>query len=390
VLELDERPLPLVANAIAGAPRTNVRPRASQPARPLVEHPLERRPRAIGAQPDRATGETPGVGSGIGIDFGRRRRRIEHRDTCQCVLLSVQSIVRVGSETMRAEVVVDGIVFGEGPVWVPEGTPGGPSLVVTSVPAGALYRIWPDEQRFEQLAETGGGANGAALAADGSILVTQNGGMDFSKLPIAADFPYREATPGLQLATLDGTVRYVANDGFQAPNDLVVAADGTVYFTDPPHYPPPSDPVGRVMAYSRDGKVRVVADGFMYCNGIALDRDGALVVIEARGLQRIRPDGGREWIVEVLGGGGGDGFCLDVEGNYYVAATVDHGVRVVDPSGKELDFLVLDGNGVTTNCCFGGADGRTLFATDAMPGRVVVWEGLPHPGLPLHAWPGPH
>ena len=290
---------------------------------------------------------------------------------------------------MRAEVVVDGIVFGEGPVWVSERTPGGPSLVVTSVPAGALYRVWPDEQRFEQLADTGGGANGAALAADGSILVTQNGGLDFSKLPIAADFPFREATPGLQLATLDGAVRYLADEGFQAPNDLVVAADGTVYFTDPPHYPPPADPVGRVMAYTRDGKVRVVADGFTYCNGIALDRDGALVVIEARGLQRIRPDG-REWIVEVLGRGGGDGFCLDVEGNYYVAATVDHGVRVVDPSGKELDFLVLDGNGVTTNCCFGGADGRTLFATDAMPGRVVVWEGLPHPGLPLHAWPGPH
>ncbi len=290
---------------------------------------------------------------------------------------------------MGAEVVVDGIVFGEGPIWVPDGTPGGPSLVVTSVPGGALYRVWPDEQRVAQLADTGGGANGAALAADGSVLVTQNGGMDFSKLPIAADFPYREATPGLQLATLDGAIRYLADDGFQAPNDLVIAADGTVYFTDPPHYPPPSDPVGRVMAYSRDGKVRVVADGFTYCNGIALDRDGALVVIEARGLQRIRPDGGREWIVEVLGRGGGDGFCLDVEGNYYVAATVDHGVRVVDPSGKELDFLALDGEGVTTNCCFGGPDGRTLFATDAIPGRVVVWEGLPHAGLPMHTWPGP-
>ena len=99
------------------------------------------------------------------------------------------------------------------------------------------------------------------------------------------------------------------------------------------------------------------------------------------------PDGEREWIVEKLGRGGGDGFCLDTEGNYYVAATVDHGVRVVDPTGNELDFLALDGDGVTTNCCFGGADGRTLFATDAVPGRVVVWEGLPHPGLPLHTWP---
>jgi gluconolactonase len=288
-----------------------------------------------------------------------------------------------------AEVVVDNIVFGEGPVWVPDGMPGGPSLVVTSVPAGALYRIWPDQQRVEQLADTGGGANGAALAADGSVLVTQNGGMDFSKLPIAADFPYRKAKSGLQLATLDGEVRYLVDEGLQAPNDLVVAADDTVYFTDPPHYPPPEAPVGRVMAYSRDGEVDVVADGFTYCNGIALDRDGTLVVVEARGLQRLLPDGTREWIVEKLGRGGGDGFCLDVEGNYYCAATIDHGVRIVDPAGNELDFLSLEGDGVTTNCCFGGADGRTLFATDAIPGRVVAWEGLPHPGLPLHAWPGP-
>jgi gluconolactonase len=290
---------------------------------------------------------------------------------------------------VSAEVVVDGIVFGEGPVWVPDGTPGGPSLVVTSVPAGALYRIRPEQARAEKLADTGGGANGAALAADGSILVTQNGGMDFSKLPIAADYPYNPATPGLQLATLDGAVRYLVDEGLEAPNDLVVAPHGTVYFTDPPHYPPPSNPVGRVMAYSPDGDLRVVAEGFTYCNGIALDRDGTLVVVEARGLQRLLPDGERKWVVEKLGRGGGDGFCLDEEGNYYVAATVDHGVRVIDPTGNEVDFLALDGDGVTTNCCFGGADGRTLFATDAIPGRVVAWEGLPHPGLPMHPWPGP-
>jgi gluconolactonase len=292
-------------------------------------------------------------------------------------------------EGVRAEVVVDGIVFGEGPVWVPDDTPGGPSLVVTSVAAGALYRVWPEQNRAEKLADTGGGANGAALAADGSILVTQNGGMDFSKLPLDVDYPYTPATPGLQLAAFDGDVRYLADEGFQAPNDLVVAADGTVYFTDPPHFPLPPDPIGRVMAYAPDGDVRMVADGFRYCNGIALDLDDTLVVIEGRGLQRLLPDGQREWIVEKLGRGGGDGFCLDVEGNYYVAATVEHGVRVVDPSGKELDFLGIDGDGVTTNCCLGGADGTTLFATDAVPGRVVVWEGLPHPGLPMHPWPGP-
>jgi len=82
-----------------------------------------------------------------------------------------------------------------------------------------------------------------------------------------------------------------------------------------------------------------------------------------------------------LGHGGGDGFCLDRDGNFYVAAIVDHGVRVLAPDGKELDFLAIAGDGVTTNCCFGGTDSRTLFATDAVPGRVVAWASMPTPGL---------
>lgn len=285
--------------------------------------------------------------------------------------------------------VATGVPFGEGPVWVPAGVPGAGTLVVTSVADGALYRVWPEENRAGRFADTGGGANGAALASDGGFVVTQNGGIDFSKLPIFVDSPYRPATPGLQFATADGAVRYLADDGFQAPNDLVVAPDGTVFFTDPPPYPPPTEPVGRVMAYDRDGSVRLVAERFAYCNGIALDRAGNLVVIEGRGLMRLGSDGERDWIVEVLGDGGGDGFCLDVEGNFYVASTVEHGVRVVDPNGAVVDFLEIDGKGVTTNCCFGGPDNRTLFATDAVPGAVVAWEGLPHGGLPMVPWPGP-
>jgi gluconolactonase len=294
----------------------------------------------------------------------------------------------------RAEVVVDGIRFGEGPVWCPDGT-----LVVTSVADGALYRVWPEEHRFELVADTGGGANGAALAADGSILVTQNGGIDFAATGVFADPPEsRPATPGLQRAFPDGRVEYLAGlpspdhqpaERFLAPNDLCVDRDGTVFFTDPGHYPPPESPVGRVVAYDRDGTTRVVAAGFSYCNGIALDLDGNLVVVEKTGLQRLLPDGSREWVIETLGRGAGDGFCLDVDGRFYVASTVEHGVRVVDPDGSIVDFLEIEGGGVTTNCCFGGPDNRWLFATDALPGTVVVWTDLPSPGLALPVWPGP-
>jgi gluconolactonase len=292
---------------------------------------------------------------------------------------------------MRAEFVAGGVPFGEGPVWCPDGT-----LVVTSVAAGALFRVPPGRAgsgNAERFAETGGGANGAALCADGSILVTQNGGFDVGTtgiIPGAPPVTSEPAIPGLQLASADGVVTYLLDEGFHAPNDLCVARDGTVFFTDPGHYPPPEPEFGRVFALARDGSVRLVADRFLYCNGIALDRDGTLIVVERRGLQRLLPDGEREWVIEKLGRGGGDGFCLDAEGRFYVASTIEHGVRVVEPDGTVVDFLEIDGEGLTTNCCFGGPDLRTLYATDAIPGNIVAWEAMPTAGLPLTAWPGPN
>ena len=287
---------------------------------------------------------------------------------------------------MSAEVVVDGIRFGEGPVWRPDTS----DLVCTSVCDGLLWRVDVDTGTKEILADTGGGANGAALCADNGVLVTQNGGIDFTGLPaglLTEPLPVRHATPGIQRVSPAGQVSYLASAGFHAPNDLVVAQDGTVYFTDPGHYPPPDPPIGRVLALHPDGSVSVVASDFWFCNGIGQTPDGALVVIERRGLQRLEPDGRRTWIIEKIGPGGGDGFCLDAEGRFYVGATVEHGVRVIDPDGTVVDFLAIGGKGVTTNCCFGGQDLRTLFVTDSIPGQLLAWEGMPAAGLPLPPWP---
>jgi gluconolactonase len=287
---------------------------------------------------------------------------------------------------MRSEIVGTEIPFAEGPVWCPDGT-----VVATGVAGGALYRVWPEQQKTERIATTRGGPNGAALAADGSILVTQNGGIDFSNLPgIFAELPPCEmVTPGLQVARPDGAVRYLADTGMHGPNDLAVAANGDVFFTDPGHYPPPPDNIGRVLVYDRVANVRTFASGFNYCNGIAFEPDGTVVVVEGRGLQRVHDDTNREWIIETLGQGGGDGFCLDVDGRFYVASTIEHGVRIVDRDGTVVEFLEIDGKGVTTNCCFGGPDLRTLFVTDAIPGNLVAFEGMPTPGLPLPVWSPP-
>ncbi|MDQ1697054.1 MAG: gluconolactonase [Frankiaceae bacterium] len=285
-----------------------------------------------------------------------------------------------------AVVVTDQVPFGEGPVWCPDGT-----LVCASVSHGTLLRIEPDAGTVTVVADTGGGANAAALADDGSFLVTQNGGFDLSAYPHVGQPSVRWCDPGLQHARRDGSVTSLTSKPLQAPNDLVVARDGTVYFTDP-EKAPPIYKVSRVLAYHLDGTLEEVAGGWTYVNGIAFDPDQTTLVVVADDRQLLRladfGRGEREPAIADIGEAGGDGFCLDVDGRYYVASTGDHGIRVVDPDGSVVEFLPIPGDGLTTNCCFGGDDLRTLYATDAIPGHVVAWEGMPTPGLPLPTWPG--
>lgn len=282
------------------------------------------------------------------------------------------------------EIVATGIRFAEGPSWCSDGT-----LVCTSVADGAVVRVHVESGRVEAVASTGGGANAVIVADDGGFLVTQNGGIDYASTGLRLDpMPdYRPVTPGIQRVDAEGVVTYLLDDGFHAPNDLVVDAEGTLWFTDPPHYPPPKESVGRVHTMTPDGTTAVAFDGFAYCNGIALEPDGTPVVVEGLGLQRLLPDGEREWVVERVGDMTGDGFCVDADGKFYVAVTAAHGVRVFDADGTEIDFMEIPGRGLTTNCCFGGDDLRTLFATDGLPGQVVAWEGMPTPGVAQHAWP---
>jgi sugar lactone lactonase YvrE len=289
------------------------------------------------------------------------------------------------------EIVATGVVFGEGPSWCADGT-----VVCTSVSGGCLYRIFPEDGHTEVVALTGGGPNSCVPSSDGGFVVTQNGGIDFwvFDLPAFGNLPpCQPVTPGIQYVSPSGESTYLAShagDGspMRGPNDLVVAQDGSVYFTDPGHYPLPARPAGRVMKLDRNGDVSLIADGFSYCNGIAIDQDGSLVIVEGQGLMRLDADGSRNWVIEQLGTAPGDGFCIDVEGNYYVCCTTDHCLRVIDRDGKQIEVLAIDGPGLVTNCCFGGADGRSLFATDSIPGNILLWTGLPHSGLPVHEWPG--
>jgi gluconolactonase len=280
----------------------------------------------------------------------------------------------------EAETIANGLGLLEGPVWR-EGTG---DLIVTVVGRGVLLRIDVEGGEADYFATTKGGPNGAYPCQDGGLLVTQNGGLDWDAIGIPNPDPSEPTTPGIQRVDPDGSVRQLTmpRDGpFRAPNDLCVTDDRTIWFTDPPAFPPPDVPVGRVWRWPAGGRPAVFADGFSYCNGIGVDRNGTTLIVEGRGLMYIHPDGGRSWMIESLPSGG-DGFAFDVEGNVYVAG--GRSVTVVSPEGRVLERLdAPDGPAMVTNCCFGDQERRTLFATDGGSGRVLAFAHMPLPGVRL-------
>ena len=253
----------------------------------------------------------------------------------------------------------------------------------------AVPRVARHGSRAERFAETGGGANGAALAADGSILVTQNGGIDFAQLdrhrsdaPPVTSSP-DDSRPPARDARRHGH-RISLDDGFHAPNDLCVAADGTVYFTDPGHYPPPepnSRPGHRV--YERDGTVRTFADGFLYCNGIAFDPDGNARRRRAHaacnecsptaprvGDREARPRRRRRLLPRRR-----RPLLRRVDRSSTASASSS-------PTAPIVDFWRSRATASRPTAASAAPICARSTSTDAIPGNVVAFEGMPHPRPP--------
>ena len=285
------------------------------------------------------------------------------------------------------EKLVDGIAFPEGLAWSAQtGT-----LLCCSVQTGTVFRIWPESRRMETVAGLEeGGANNLTLAADGGVVVCQNGGVDAGP-PIAARYPEMAplppalptTAPGLIHVSVEGELSDVLRSGVNAPNDITVDGGGNLVFTDPgnPFLEPRATP--RLMRYSSVDGLSVIADGFDYCNGVFADGD-SLLVTDHGGVLRLAADGSREWVIR-YGDGNVDGLTVDSDGRIYVARQANGGVDVVQ-DGAVVEILELPAPAMTTNVCFGGPDGTWLFVSDARQGAVSVLTDMPAPGASVRPW----
>lgn len=155
-----------------------------------------------------------------------------------------------------------------------------------------------------------------------------------------------------------------------APNDVWVRADGSLYFTDPFYkrewwdYDKPPQGTEQVYFLSADRKTlkRVTAD-FVQPNGIIGTPDGkTLFVADIKAGKTyaydIQPDGtltNKRLRCEL----GSDGMTLDTEGNLYLTGK---GVIVFDKTGKRIAHIAVP-ESWTANVSFSGKDHKTLFIT---------------------------
>src|SRR5215211_1987206 len=157
------------------------------------------------------------------------------------------------------------------------------ALYFTSLPTGghsAIRRLDLRTRAVTTLVADANGANGMTMDREGRLVVCEQGGLDSP-----ARITRRDRATGAAETLADSRRGRRLN----SPNDVVVAADGAVWFTDPSYghlqgfRPPPElgDLVYRLDPAS--GEPDVVADGFDKPNGLAFSPDEDVLYVTDSG-----------------------------------------------------------------------------------------------------------
>ncbi|HYE66370.1 MAG TPA: SMP-30/gluconolactonase/LRE family protein [Pyrinomonadaceae bacterium] len=259
----------------------------------------------------------------------------------------------------KVEKVAEGFEFVEGPVWHPGGY-----LLFTDVAQWRLMKWHPQEGA--SVYREPSTALGLAVDREGRLVACEIGS-------------YRER-PRISLTGADGKritlVEKYEGRRLNSPNDLTIAADGTIYFTDPPYgeleFKRRQIFFNGVYRLSPQGELTLIIRDFTRPNGVELSPDGKTLyvndsikmqvwafdvlpnrwVTNGRLFAELRP-----WAANLRGVP--DGMKADAEGNLYV--TGPGGVWVFNPQGKRLG--VINTPEQAYNCAFGDEGLKTLYIT---------------------------
>ena len=250
----------------------------------------------------------------------------------------------------------------EGPVWFADHD----MLLVSDVPNDRVLR-WTAAGGLSVQWQPAGFPNGHTRDRQGRLVTCSHGHRHVARLEI----------DGRQTVL----AAHYRGKRLNAPNDVVVKSDGSIWFTDP-HYGIESDYEGRKATpelppsvYRLDpasGDLDRVADDFDGPNGLCFSPDERRLYVSESGTQ-FAPDPARHirvfdvgesprWLTRgrvfhTVSPGYADGFRCDMDGNLWTSA--GDGVQCIDSSGVLLGRLQLPA--AISNLTFGGPARSRLF-----------------------------
>jgi gluconolactonase len=266
------------------------------------------------------------------------------------------------------ERIATGFRWAEGPVYFRDGG----YFVWSDIPNDRMLRWTADDGHVSVFRSPSHHANGNTRDREGRLVTCEHGARRVTR------------------TELDGSITVLLDrfDGkpLNAPNDVVVASDGAVWFTDPgygiltDYEGAQSDFELPVRVYRIDpatGAATVVADDFVRPNGLAFSPDEKTLYIVDSGITHGGPAHIRAFEVDgatLVNGsvfaddfapGLTDGIRVDTEGNVWASMgwgdPHEDGVRCYEPGGDCIGKIHLPEG--CANVCFGGPKKNRLFMT---------------------------
>ncbi len=262
----------------------------------------------------------------------------------------------------RVERLWTGARWSEGPAWFAAGR----YLLWSDIPNNRILRWDETDGSVSVFRQPSNNANGNTVDRQGRLVTCEH----LSRRVTRTEH--------------DGTITVIADrfEGkrFNSPNDVVVASDGSVWFTDP-SYGILMDYEGEraeseigachVFRVAPDGTVAIAASDYVKPNGLAFSPDEQFLYVADTGAShlkggprhirrhRVAPNGalsGGEVFAECTAGLF-DGFRVDREGRVWTSAA--DGVHCHAPDGRLIGKVLIPE--FVANVCFGGAKLNRLF-----------------------------